>query len=69
MTQKAEGARRLHQGADMDPYFPDQLCGITYKGIRIHGSPKATILMANHGNDLRNTSVKNQNGPLPHSTA
>ena len=66
--KKSEAAQSLYHGEDMDPFSPDQICGITHNGIRLHGSPKAAILMANHGNDLKDYIYKNQTGPYPHST-
>ena len=46
---RAEVARCLNKGPEVDPFFSDQICGITYKNTRLHGTPKAAILMASHG--------------------
>ena len=49
----AEVARSLNKGQEVDHFFPDQICDITYQNTRLHGTSKAAILMASHGNALQ----------------
>ena len=51
--KKAGAARSLRQGLELDPFFPDQICGILCKGQRVHGSHREAIMLASHGRALQ----------------
>ena len=57
---KAESGRAQLGEGEHDPFFPDQHCGISWEGRRIHGGPRETIMMAAHG-DILQTYICNKN--------
>ena len=51
--KSAEATRNgSHQG-ESESFVFDQKCGITMDGVRIHGSPRESILMVSHDKDLQ----------------
>ena len=43
----------MRQEGKMDPFLPDQINGITYQGNILHGTPRDTIMITSHGQDLQ----------------
>ena len=46
------------------PFFPDQKCGVTGKGERIHGEPQVEIIQAYHMTNLKDYIYTNHEWAL-----
>ena len=60
--KKAEAARALEPQGDNDPFFPDQICGITKDGIRQHGTPEKQSHWRPTPGSYKTTSLRRQGG-------
>ena len=49
----AQKTRGLKTGMDLDPFLPDQLCGVICQGKKLHWSPREATNVARHGQQLQ----------------